>query len=144
MKTDILIVDDDDIIAELTSAILKEHGHSCRWAANGKDATALIDDRRPDLILLEDELPGISGLQWLRDLRGSARDRLIPVIMFTRPASDRDELLAIYYGAQDCIRKPFEPDALVAKIRRWVVPCDRPRSHGEAVLCGRPTIDTTR
>lgn len=144
MKTNILIVDEDDIIAELTSTILEEHGHSCRWAANGGDATAFIDNRRPDLILLEDELPGISGLQWLRDLRGSARDRLIPVIMFTRRASDRDELLAIYHGAQDCIRKPFEPEALVAKVRRWVVPRYRHRNHDETVLCGGPAIDMTR
>ena len=62
--TDILIVDDDDIIAELASLALKERGHSCRWAASGEEAMALLDESRPDLILLEQDLPDIAGLDW--------------------------------------------------------------------------------
>ena len=123
--TDILIVDDDDIIADLASLALKERGHSCRWATSGEEAMALLDESRPDLILLEQDLPDIAGLDWLRDLRASPRDRLVPVLVFTHQSSDRDDTLAIYYGAQECIRKPFEPSELVARVERWLGTSDR-------------------
>ena len=114
----VLIVDDDELIAELASQVLIDAGHACGWVTSAEDAWAVLQRRRPDILLLDQDMPGMSGVTLLRKLRQSATFYDLPVIMFTAMSGEQDESQAIYAGAQDYIRKPFEPRALTGRIQR--------------------------
>lgn len=114
----ILIVDDDELVAEMASDTLMEKGHACGWLTSGEAALEFLRNRRPDLLLLDQDMPGMSGSSVLRELRGSARHYDLPVIMFTAVTGAEDEELARYAGAQDYIRKPFDPKFLVWRVNQ--------------------------
>lgn len=114
----ILIADDDELIAELASPVLIDAGHACGWVTSGEDAWQVLKRRRPDLLLLDQDMPGMSGVTLLRKLRGSPKFYDLPVIMFTAMCGAEDESQAIYAGAQDFVRKPFDPEGLTSRIQR--------------------------
>jgi DNA-binding response OmpR family regulator len=124
----ILIADDDELIAELASEVLIDAGHACGWVTSAEAAWQGLRRKRPDIMLLDQSMPGESGLSLLRRLRQSARHYDLPVIMFTAAGGDADEAQAIYAGAQDFIRKPFDPALLVRRVERMIrLRGDRPR-----------------
>ena len=112
----ILIVDDDVIIAEVASEALINAGHACGWVTSGEQALKVLRHRRPDVMLLDQDMPGMTGSQVLRQLRNSPQFYDLPVIMFSAIAGKRDEELAMFAGATDYIRKPFKPDELAWRI----------------------------
>lgn len=116
----ILIADDDELIAELASEVLIDAGHACGWVTSAADAFACIRRKRPDILLLDHAMPGETGLTLLRRLRRSERFYDLPVIMFTAMNGTADEAQAIYAGAQDFIRKPFDPALLVRRVGRII------------------------
>jgi two-component system phosphate regulon response regulator PhoB len=124
----ILIADDDELIAELASEVLIDAGHACGWVTSAEEAWACVQRKRPDVLLLDHTMPGESGLTLLRGLRQSAQFYDLPVIMFTAMNGAEDEAQAIYAGAQDFIRKPFDPAVLAQRIG-WIIRLrgDRPR-----------------
>lgn len=114
----ILIADDDTAIASLASDLLMDAGHACGWVSSAEECLAVMRFKRPDLLLLDHSFPGMSGITLLRQLRRSARFYDLPVMMFTAVSGHEDEAQAIYAGAQDFIRKPFDPLWLVRKVER--------------------------
>ena len=112
----ILIVDDDVIIAEVASEALIDAGHACGWVTSGEQALKLLEHRRPDILLLDQDMPGMTGAQVLRQLRSTPEFYDLPILMFSAIAGKRDEEIALYAGATDYIRKPFKPEELVHKI----------------------------
>ena len=114
----ILIADDDELVAELASQVLIDSGHACGWVTSGEAAWDLLRARRPDILLLDQNMPGISGMSLLRRLRQSEEFYDLPVIMFTAMSGAEDESQAIYAGAQDFVRKPFDPRGLTSRIQR--------------------------
>ena len=112
----ILIADDDELVAALASDALISAGHACGWVTDGSWAWSTIGWRRPDVLLLDQDMPGISGASLLRKLRVSAQFYDLPVIMFTAVSGQRDEEQALYAGAQDYIRKPFSPESIVRSV----------------------------
>ena len=112
----ILIVDDDEIIAQMASDILMDAGHACGWVADGLQALDLLRWRRPDVLLLDQDMPGLTGAQVLRSLRSSADLYDLPVIMFTGISGAADENAAYHNGAQAYIRKPFRAETLLREI----------------------------
>ncbi len=114
----ILIIDDDEMIAEMASEVLIAAGHACGWVVDGEEALKLVKWKRPDLLLLDQDMPGLSGSKVLRALRSSAKLYDLPVIMFTAITGAEDELQALYQGAQDYIRKPFDPKFLAWKVNQ--------------------------
>ncbi|MFN2101119.1 response regulator [Altererythrobacter sp. MF3-039] len=109
----ILIADDDPIISELACGLLIADGHACGWVSDGEKALETIRWRRPDLLLLDQHMPGKSGSDLLRELRGSPDHYDLPIVMFTGVTGREDELQARYHGAQDYIRKPFDAERLL-------------------------------
>ena len=116
----ILVVDSDDIVAERAAQVLIDAGHACGWVGDAETAMKVITRRRPDLILLDDNLPGESGTSLLRRLRNSERFYDLPVIMLTGVLGFKEEQIAYYNGAQDYIRKPFGERALVFRVEKLV------------------------
>ncbi len=114
----ILIADDDELIAELASQVLIDAGHACGWVTSGEETWQLLNNRRPDILLLDQDMPGMTGVTLLRKLRGSPEFYDLPVVMFTAMSGAEDEAQAIYAGAQDFVRKPFDPRGLTSRIHR--------------------------
>ena len=114
----ILIVDDDEIVAGLASGILLDAGHACGWVTNAEEAERLLAWRRPDLILLDQNMPGENGSGFLRKLRSSPEFYDLPVLMFTAVTGSEDEARAYHNGAQGYLRKPVDPKFLLLKVRQ--------------------------
>jgi DNA-binding response OmpR family regulator len=115
----ILIVDDDELIAQIATEALIDAGHACGWVPSGEAALDLLKTgKRPSLLLLDQTMPGISGINLLRELRGSPKHYDLPVIMFTTMSGRDDEARAIFAGAQDFIRKPFDRAVLINRVDR--------------------------
>lgn len=112
----ILLVDDDDIIADHVTHILMDAGHACGWVSDTKAALKVISQRTPDLVLLDQSLPGENGTTLLRRLRTSPKFYDLPVVMLTGATGFKEEQIALYSGAQDYIRKPFGAKMLVHRI----------------------------
>jgi DNA-binding response OmpR family regulator len=112
----IIMAEDDDIVAEVASEALGAAGHAVGVLANGQDALATIRARRPDLVILDCNMPGLSGLLVLRQMRDSQELFDTPVLVLTGRQSERDADLAYFEGADDYMRKPFDPDELVFRV----------------------------
>ena len=110
----ILVVDDEAAIRELVGSYLRTEGFDVAEAVDGEDALAQIAQRAPDLIVLDLRLPGISGLDVLREIR---RTSSVYVIVLTARADEADKLIGLELGADDYITKPFSPRELVARVR---------------------------
>lgn len=114
----IMIVDDDDLAAEQTSNILIEAGLPCGWLTDPIEALGRMRWRRPDLLLLDHDMPQLTGREMLREMRRSPELYDLPVIMLTAMQGEHDEHSARHAGAQDYIRKPFDARYLLMKVRR--------------------------
>ncbi len=115
----ILIADDDELVAEIACRTLTDTGHICGWIANAAQAWDLLHTgRRPDLFLLDQDMPGMSGMTLLGKLRGSPIHYDLPVVMFTAKTGIEDEAQAIHGGAQGFVRKPFVPEILVSRVNQ--------------------------
>ena len=125
----ILIVDDDEMIAQLASEVLMDAGHACGWVSDGEKALDLLRWRRPDLLLLDQDMPGLTGAQVLRSLRSSAETYDLPVIMFTGISGVEDENAAFHNGAQAYIRKPFKAHVLIGQVNEVLAPRAERPSH---------------
>lgn len=103
----ILVIEADEREAEHAAQILIDAGHACGWIGDAASALQIIRRRRPDLVLLNDHLPGESGTDLLRRLRNSPQFYDLPVIMLAKSPGFKEEQIAYYHGAHDYIRKPF-------------------------------------
>lgn len=110
MKKTILIIDDDVHIGDMVSELLSKNGHDTVRAYSGTEALLLLEHRRPDLVLLDLMLPGLSGEELLPKLSG------IPVIVVSAKIGTDDKVRLLLGGAADYITKPFDAKELLARI----------------------------
>jgi len=110
----ILIVDDEPQIRRVLRTTLTSHGYTVAEARSGDEALEEIRHERPDLILLDVNMPGRSGLETCSEIRASSD---IPIIMLTVRNSERDKVQALDAGADDYVVKPFGAEELMARIR---------------------------
>lgn len=113
-KQKILIVDDDENIAELISLYLTKECFDTQLVYNGEDALALFDIYKPDLVLLDLMLPGMDGYQVCREIRARKNT---PIIMLSAKGEIFDKVLGLELGADDYIIKPFDSKEMVARVR---------------------------
>ncbi|MGD8477465.1 MAG: phosphate regulon transcriptional regulator PhoB [Burkholderiales bacterium] len=117
MSATILVVEDEPAIQELIAYNLRQAGHQPLCAESAEQAMRLVSNALPDLVLLDWMLPGASGIEVARRLRGDKRTRAIPIIMLTARSEEQDKLLGLDTGADDYITKPFSPRELNARIK---------------------------
>jgi two-component system alkaline phosphatase synthesis response regulator PhoP len=110
----VLIVDDEQQIAEIARDYLRHAGFAVITAADGMAALTLARERRPDLVVLDLGLPRLDGVEVARRLR---RESSIPIIMLTARVEESDRLAGLELGADDYMTKPFSPRELVARVR---------------------------
>ncbi|MBN2447179.1 MAG: response regulator transcription factor [Phycisphaerae bacterium] len=131
-QKNILIVEDDPDVALTVGRALSEEGYQCTQAGSGTAALAEVMRQRPDLILLDRVLPGVSGDDVLRELKGNPATADIPIIMLTGKGDEADELVGLALGADDYIAKPFSHKRLCARVeallRRGVTARPKPGS----------------
>jgi DNA-binding response OmpR family regulator len=113
-KQRILLVDDDHNISHLIRLYLEKEGFEVCEAARGDEGLAAFKRQQPALVLLDVMLPGVDGLEVLRDIRKTSK---IPVIMLTAKDETFDKVLGLELGADDYITKPFENKELVARVK---------------------------
>ena len=111
----ILVVDDDELLGETVRAILEAEGHVVGYVASGEEAVAAIAVKQPELIILDSMMPGIPGEEVLRRLRTSASYRT-PVLMLTAKRNSSDVQIAMRAGADDYLKKPFDPEELAFRV----------------------------
>ena len=112
----ILLAEDEKQIADMISFKLSNGGHQIVRAQDGEQAIAMAARERPDLILLDAMMPGVSGFEVLRRLKGDSSLRTIPVMMVTAKGHERDVLTGLRGGAVDYIVKPFSLKELSARV----------------------------
>ena len=112
----LLVVDDADTMRDLLERQLTERGYDVVCAADGRAGLELVSRRRPDAILLDHELPGMSGLEVLARLRSDDDLAAVPVIMLTTEHEQALLLTSLRAGAHDHLRKPFDPAELEARV----------------------------
>jgi two-component system cell cycle response regulator DivK len=113
----ILVVEDHEDNRRIVRDLLASAGFEMIEARSGEDAVRLAEAERPDLILMDLQLPGIDGLEATRRIKADPALRPVPVIAVTSYALSGDEVKARQAGCDDYVTKPFSPRALLAKIR---------------------------
>ncbi|GBD43886.1 Alkaline phosphatase synthesis transcriptional regulatory protein PhoP [bacterium HR40] len=114
----ILVIDDDDLLAELLTFTLGLHGHEVVAVADGESGLERAMREPCDLVVLDGILPGLDGLEVLRRLRGEPRTAELPVIMLSARRDERDVVGGLSLGAEDYLVKPFIPEELALRIDR--------------------------
>jgi DNA-binding response OmpR family regulator len=112
----ILLADDDEMVCDVVRETLSSHGHLVGLVGNGADAIRVVETKRPDLIILDCAMPEVTGIQALRQIRLSRTAFRTPVLILTARRGERDEEIAMRAGANDYLRKPFNPDQLVVRV----------------------------
>lgn len=113
----ILIADDSKVIrGRLVSILESLDGVELRVAVDGLEALSLAKERKPDLLLCDHEMPGLTGIQLLRVLRGTWSRVELPILMLTSNSATETKVLAFQHGANDYVTKPVEPAELCARV----------------------------
>lgn len=113
----VLIVDDEEDILELLEYNLAKEGYRVLRVASGEAALEATRKGRPDLVILDLMLPGLSGLEVCKGLKRDSRTAGIPIVMLTAKGEEADVVLGLELGADDYVVKPFSPRVLVARVR---------------------------
>ena len=130
--TRVLVVEDEDSFSDALSFMLRKEGYEVFIAADGHAALTEFDKHGPDLILLDLMLPGISGTEVCRTIRGKSS---VPIIMLTAKDGEVDKVVGLELGADDYVTKPFSSRELLARIRAVM------RRHGEQEELLPPTVE---
>ena len=143
-KQRILIVDDDENIAELISLYLTKECYETKIVYDGESALSELSVFKPNLILLDLMLPGIDGYQVCREIR---KNNNVPIIMLSAKGETFDKVLGLELGADDYIIKPFDSKELVARVRdvlrRFQVKQPSPSSSEKCVTYPDLTVNLT-
>ncbi|MBA3489707.1 MAG: response regulator transcription factor [Longispora sp.] len=124
MRSRVLVVDDDPALAEMLGIVLRSEGFVPSFVADGERALPAFREARPDVVLLDLMLPGMSGIDVCRLIRAESG---VPIVMLTAKSDTVDIVLGLESGADDYVVKPFKPKELVARVRA------RLRSGGDSL-----------
>ncbi len=140
MKT-ILVVDDERHIVDLLRLYLEKEGFGVVAAHDGEEALALHDRHQPDLVVLDLMLPKLGGYEVCRELR---RRGDTPILMLTARSDDIDAIVGLELGADDYVTKPFNPRALVARVKAILRRTEATSRGGRPIEVGDLRIDPRR
>ena len=139
MQPYVLVMEDEDALATLLSYNLEKEGYRVVVASDGEEGMLQIEERLPDLVLLDWMLPKLSGIEVCRRIRGKSETRNMPIIMLTARGEESDRIRGLDTGADDYLTKPFSMSELIARIRavlRRIRPglADDRLNHGDIVI----------
>jgi two-component system alkaline phosphatase synthesis response regulator PhoP len=140
----ILVAEDDRDIAELIALYIQKSGWTAHITSSGDDALAYARQQGVDLVILDVMLPGLSGLEVCRALRGNKSTAAIPIIMVTARAEETDRIVGLELGADDYISKPFSTPELMARIKALMRRAKRAEPEDSTLRVGSLVMDLTR
>jgi two-component system, OmpR family, phosphate regulon response regulator PhoB len=139
-QPDLLLVEDDEAIAELIVWHFAKEGYAVRHTPDGEQALVLAAERVPDIVLLDWMVESLSGIEVCRRLRRNARTANVPIIMLTARGEEEDRIRGLETGADDYVTKPFSPRELVARVAA-VLRRLRPALAGEVLAYSDIELD---
>jgi two-component system phosphate regulon response regulator PhoB len=140
MKPTVLVVEDEEALSTLLQYNLEKEGYNVVTTADGEEASLLVREIEPDLVLLDWMLPSLSGIELCRRLRSRAETRNLPIVMITARGEEADRIRGLDTGADDYITKPFSTTELMARIRA-VLRRIRPALAEDIVTFGDVVMD---
>jgi two-component system, OmpR family, phosphate regulon response regulator PhoB len=143
MVASILIVEDEAAIHQLLDYNLQAEGYRTRIVETGEEVHSAIADERPDLILLDWMLPGLSGIDVCRLIRAREETKTLPIMMLTARGEEAERVRGLATGADDYIVKPFSLPEVLARIRS-ILRRSRPESISAELSLGDITLDRAR
>jgi len=143
-KFTILIVDDDPDIVRLIKACLSKNNYKILEASNGESAMDLVASKHPDLVVLDVNMPGLSGLEVCRNLRADKKTQNIPIIILSARKDDIDKVLGLEFGADDYVTKPFNVNELVLRIKGVLKRVYGGKNSSDAMVYGVLSVDFAR
>ena len=141
IQTTVLVVDDEPAIREMIAFALQRQGFIVSLASDAHEALLSINSNRPDIILLDWMMPGVTGLELTRRLRRDSLTQDIPIIMLTAKVSEDDKIAGLEAGTDDYVIKPFSPRELLARIKA-VLRRTSPADEDGQLKQGDLTLDT--
>lgn len=126
-KKKILIVDDTELIVRIITDILVPAGYDVISANSGEECLEMVRKEKPDLVLLDIIMYGMDGLEVCKALRADESNNLMPIIILTAEDDEEQKLQGLELGADDYIKKPFNPRELIARVRNTLIRIDRNR-----------------
>ena len=142
MKPYVLIAEDESAVSELLKYNLEKADYEVGAAMDGDEALMMLEERQPDLLLLDWMLPKVAGIEICRQVRAKPETKNLPIIMLTARTEEPDRIRGLDTGADDYITKPFSTTELMARIRA-VMRRIRPGLVEDTVTVGDITIDRT-
>ncbi len=118
--TSVLVVDDSVTVRKVTTRLLERHGMEVRTAKDGVDAMEILQDYRPDVMLLDIEMPRMDGFEVATQMRHDSRLKEVPIIMITSRTGDKHKERAMSIGVTDYMGKPFQEEKLLGSINKIV------------------------
>ena len=113
----VLIVDDSRVGRMAVESVLKGEGHRVMDAESGLEALEVLDQMRPDVIVLDVRMPGMDGFELCEKIRGKPEFRRIPIIFLSAACSIEERSRGLQVGGDDFLRKPFEPEELASRVK---------------------------
>ena len=141
--TRLLLVEDDRPLADLVTFHFERAGYAVTRTGDGEEALILADEVKPDVILLDWMIEGISGIEVCRRLRRRPQSANVPILMLTARGEEGDRIRGFETGADDYVTKPFSPKELVARVAA-VMRRVRPALAGEQLVYADLEMDVTR
>ena len=142
MKAKVLVVEDDHDIAELVRLHLVRAGFETDLVTSGDEVLPRLREARPDLVVLDVMLPGLSGLEVCRLVRADAELAAVPIVMVTARVHEEDRVAGFEIGADAYVTKPFSPRELVARVQA-VLRRTKSLAADQVVNIGSISIDLT-
>jgi len=143
MRAHILVVEDDEALAELLRYNLDAQGYEVETIMRGDEADTRIRERMPDLVVLDWMLPGLSGIELCRRLRAQAETSRLPIIMLTARGEESEKVRGLATGADDYIVKPFSVPELLARVKSLLRRA-APERLASVLSCGDIELDRVR
>ena len=137
----ILVVEDDQDIAELIAHHLGKAGYLSEVVHTGDQVLSQVQDKPPDLILLDLMLPGHNGLDICRAIRADPRSSNVPIIIVTAKTEETDRIIGLELGADDYVTKPFSPKELISRVGAVLRRANRTSTTNSALEFGPIQID---
>jgi DNA-binding response OmpR family regulator len=137
----VLVIEDDTKVAQLLRVYLEKDGFETSTATDGLTGITLVEQKKPDLIILDLNLPEIDGLEVCRRVRSRSK---VPIIMLTARDEDTDKIVGLELGADDYITKPFSPREVVARVRAVLRRAGESSAASDVISVAGLQIDKTR
>lgn len=140
LKPRILVVEDETALVTLLRYNLEREGFDVDTAGDGEEALLMVEEKTPDLVLLDWMVPLVSGMEVCRRLRRNPDTRDVPIIMLTARGEEADRVRGLNAGADDYVTKPFSPSELLARVHA-VLRRSRPALEQDTLTYGDITMD---